>query len=1101
MTTPMQPDEILLEQGQYWRALEDVPSQSVYKDEVLLLESIRDVDNKAHTIILRPHPERRNHMATFIEQRNGEPIEVTRQLIEHRFLTNDFVRLFRLEPNYEAIRRAELARIQARIVDLQNELALSESVPTPSLQKALSAGIEEWEKNNELPEGAAKEIRETKVTGLTIGLQPEDVTSMKLKADFDHKLATIKSDWLKGKTEEISETVQSMVPFFQETAAAAISKTEDIRRYVQRLQTGIESLDLYVGTGVHVTRIREGASAPPEEKLTIMQRKLFADEELTVFQEISEMFDHTNQPDFLKALATNQQLVDQICPTPRCVVAYAITRRSIDYKDLWTNLVRNKHNKKVGLIVRDGENLFVVLSPIDSHLFAHNLFPGKAEIDKIFERKGFWRMDKEGQQITFRDLDYTDALEEHEKTAVHYKRFLILLAGLDHRENLFGEFYPGPKSLAFASMRFQNEYLRFVHDADGEGLLPKPQLKPLRAWMQEKNAFLRDGSRVAAVWNAVLDRRTAPGVVREDSRGNEYYLGTPATRASVEVAFKDGPDISVSLQIKRNGYNNAKTDEFNARIKLTRERSSQPTFLVLDNVRSSEIAAYIMDRDQREVFLSYIELFKVALVLRRQEEQEEATPRQLLLDALEEGNIATGSAALEIVDKAVISWRALNKGAKLPASPASDPTGWKQLLDTMYTVAHSDVPVQKASEYAAEKGLQPLRVVVSGKNRLRLYCAPEMAMRDDRLEDHIWTRAFDFELRGKNAEFKVIRESWAELPASITEETTLHEWPEAADWAGLKRPYSFDRKQQMLARLDEFHARFEYYTNPANFDAILADWRFKRNQSRGGYVQNPRLAIPFGMVAIKGNGGRERYVYLVLTCENVYALLRDLAKGDAARTETIRKTYVTKYERSDLAQGRFVKETTKWSIMAASVFKFESNIDVDFEFSSIATSSSIRRHTDSFNYLLADSIREWATRGWNQGCVYIPRYIDFDTLLGIDARVKTVGVEYRDLRGVTDESVIRELNGDVETKEASVVRLVQLDEDGNEPKTVPDDRDTIPRAIVGYSSTGIDQLFFTYEDAVAKLETEYERITEGRFATKSPGVERWRPKKKISTEN
>jgi hypothetical protein len=133
--------------------------------------------------------------------------------------------------------------------------------------------------------------------------------------------------------------------------------------------------------------------------------------------------------------------------------------------------------------------------------------------------------------------------------------------------------------------------------------------------------------------------------------------------------------------------------------------------------------------------------------------------------------------------------------------------------------------------------------------------------------------------------------------------------------------------------------------------------------------------------------------------------------------------------------------------------------------------------------------------------VYIPRYIDFDTLLGIDARVKTVGVEYRDLRGVTDESVIRELNGDVETKEASVVRLVQLDEDGNEPKTVPDDRDTIPRAIVGYSSTGIDQLFFTYVDAVAKLETEYERITEGRFATKSPGVERWRPKKKISTEN
>lgn len=45
-----------LQAGHYWRALVDVPDEAIDKDEVLLIESIRWVDNSAHTIIMRAHP-------------------------------------------------------------------------------------------------------------------------------------------------------------------------------------------------------------------------------------------------------------------------------------------------------------------------------------------------------------------------------------------------------------------------------------------------------------------------------------------------------------------------------------------------------------------------------------------------------------------------------------------------------------------------------------------------------------------------------------------------------------------------------------------------------------------------------------------------------------------------------------------------------------------------------------------------------------------------------------------------------------------------------------------------------------------------------------
>ncbi|MCM6361156.1 hypothetical protein M4C05_25155 [Klebsiella pneumoniae] len=45
-----------LKGGQYWRAKIAIPEQCIEQDDVLLIESLRWVDNALHTVILRTHP-------------------------------------------------------------------------------------------------------------------------------------------------------------------------------------------------------------------------------------------------------------------------------------------------------------------------------------------------------------------------------------------------------------------------------------------------------------------------------------------------------------------------------------------------------------------------------------------------------------------------------------------------------------------------------------------------------------------------------------------------------------------------------------------------------------------------------------------------------------------------------------------------------------------------------------------------------------------------------------------------------------------------------------------------------------------------------------
>jgi len=134
-----------LQAGYYWRATKPILHEGIDEGMVLLIESIRWVDDKPHTIILRPHPEKIGK-STYLEmpQEDGSVRRTYFGYGKHKFLVNDFLDAFEFEPDHQHIRGIELQNVQNRITDIQNELLDAQKDPS-LLNDFVEEGLRQWE--------------------------------------------------------------------------------------------------------------------------------------------------------------------------------------------------------------------------------------------------------------------------------------------------------------------------------------------------------------------------------------------------------------------------------------------------------------------------------------------------------------------------------------------------------------------------------------------------------------------------------------------------------------------------------------------------------------------------------------------------------------------------------------------------------------------------------------------------------------------------------------------------------------------------------------------------------------------------------------------
>lgn len=542
------------------------------------------------------------------------------------------------------------------------------------------------------------------------------------------------------------------------------------------------------------------------------------------------------------------------------------------------------------------------------------LFPSKDDQDRVF--RGV-----DGSQIKFEDVAYTAHLSSHERYALHYKRFLLLMCGLDHRMKLFGDFYEGPESLHFVTLAFQERFCRFIHDDDGAGLIESTPRQPVAEWIKEKNAYLRSGSRVLCLWHELMNPDTAPSACKE--RPGDYFdrVFTPTHPIDLKIAARIADSLCVKVEVSGGYGSRARTFACSVNLTSLSRRtwaSDSLAFLCLDTVEPEELRWYIHNREARCNHLQFIRFFKLALVHLEQERASEHDARNRMLQALTDGAIAHGEEARGIISQTVIAWRAANRGKALPLFvDGKPPAAWKGLLDQMYGLAgNGKRQAQEIEAFVRQSGYQPLRIALTGNSKFVVYAAPKANELDNRLETHAWVHRMVVE-HGKDKYVEKSRR-WVILRQVDAAETSLAEWSEIKEWYRTSVFESYETKQEILDEVTGYAGKLEPLVggiDAARHRVLAEDWFDLRSEltELSKTVVSPKLVVPVGACFFPNT---RNVSYIAVGMTNPYGWLYNNAPDDKIRAE-MRRRFIRAYlDEEDAAShhDQLIVTTSQWAL-------------------------------------------------------------------------------------------------------------------------------------------------------------------------------------------
>ena len=712
--------------GFYWTATKVCPNVAPAGDTLLLMDVI-EFEGNVHSVRLRNHP------------RSGTG---------HKDVMVDvFLDCFAPCADAESIRQREQQAVMKEVMDLQSELMATQADPQLMIE-AVRADVEKTLGQEERDEKAqsgwkGKEVAdrqadmaklhrraarrsECKANPLVApkiamasevgnligaGINESGVAELAKMAGRQAVIAGAQASWLQSKTKQIATTLEKLAPYIAERSAVALARVSGAVKMSERIRRGIESLDLYTGKGVDVFEIRAGAAALTSEPLTLIQGKRYAEEEFAAWADVDASFDYRNKQQFFDALTTNDELLDQIMPAQRCVVSVAMTRNVKEYGNSVEAMFSNMKNLLVFLLVRNGKNVHVVYSSSPSHEGAKRLFPTMDELQAPFRG---W----DGSKVSIRDIEFGEASKQFDNIALAYRRFLILLCGLDHRLQLMGTFYPPEKQMSFMTAEFQEQYFRFVADEES-GWLIGEQLPDLDTWMQSKNDMVQSGSRVHLLNDSGGVTANSPELKRRNS-----LRATPAQFETPFVAQRELGRIYLTLDAKERDYG-YRDRLATAQVKcyLSGEENSQSDstwWLCVDGITLDEVRRYRFSRIYRGMGVGYLRLFRrLESYLELEMKAQAESSAYLVASAIEHGGLSR-ELAESALGAAVRNWRASRRGVALPG--IGDKAGLSEVLTLMVPEGHVTDSVERMlSVYLAATGVTPLLLTRSGKAKLMLY--------------------------------------------------------------------------------------------------------------------------------------------------------------------------------------------------------------------------------------------------------------------------------------------------------------------------------------------------------------------------------------------
>lgn len=881
-----------------------------------LLQNLKLVDNEIHAVVLLSHPS---------ESRKKE----------YTYLVDEFLHYFELVDEKEAqkIRQEEIDRMQKEIVNLQQSMIAG----PPSDEPVALLGAE-----TRLP-------AQPSVTTMVANIQ--HIEKLSQTADKALAIATKQSNWIKEHAGLIAEKTQALLPFYQEKSSAALASTSEIMRYAANLQKGVQSIGLYTGQGVEVRRLAEGKSADPTQKLVIHREMLFMDEEYLVNLDRdpdmagadSEDFD-----DFVAQITKSKSLRDRIFPFERMVVLMRYRRNDKKYmtgNSLEAALVNdfyNQANRVQFLLVRDGENYWQIWSELTTQVIS-SLYPTNAMGNRPF--RGV-----DGTQIGLKDLNFADAKGKFDDLNQVYKNLLVLLWGLNDREQIFGPFYNPDDytSNGFMDEAFQHKYFIFWDPYEQGNIgTGRPRFDQ---WLREKNSWIRSGSRVIVMRNmlacdSALGKndmtKDQPDAIRKiDDKSYEYLIRK--TKKGLVVGVQAGRTIYPKERLKDSYYFKQTYDVVIDPETYGYDEYGSLKWLCLDMIDPADIDHYLESRLDRPRYMNFYDLL---LKTRKQLQQDAVTINPLIEKLVKAYQNAPetkeNTDAEKLARQAIQLWRCGNRGAMPPAANEDGHQKvYKTMLSSMWTIAGNNHPIEAAEQLCAAEGRKPLRLSLTGKDKFAVYATSVGDEIEERLFRHVWVTRLSCERKKDGLIVK--SKSIVLLDDKTVDEKVLHEWEDAKNHRDVKEltrlrktRYLGYGKEEQTDFIDYADIRKTYdkinsmnlefmIKDPYDLEFELEDLNYYRMKHSKNSVADLVFSQPIGIVSkneivgrtIEGFVSRSEYEYeeqgyYVLTLlDDPYVMHYRRCVNDTQRQLVISK-FIELYKRKDLQKTNLLERAGK----------------------------------------------------------------------------------------------------------------------------------------------------------------------------------------------
>ena len=252
--------------------------------------------------------------------------------------------------DYNALSGSErLAAISGSHIDPSNAPVASSLTYTDAISQKenVSAAIESLEAD-------MKSVNEAKAEGLA-----------SLQAEIDRL------------TQELEAKKRSMLDELEAKKAEMQVKLEEMENIVFKLDAEIYAIRCYTGEIVEVNQIRSGKAGKTDTPIVFYQKMRYLDEELGRIASLYNV-DFGSEKYFESILANRDDVIDAFLPAERSIALVRVSKSNTNFcKTEYPGILKayeKYHGKKVGILIRDGGNLYLSWTDDDRIFFSEDAF-------------------------------------------------------------------------------------------------------------------------------------------------------------------------------------------------------------------------------------------------------------------------------------------------------------------------------------------------------------------------------------------------------------------------------------------------------------------------------------------------------------------------------------------------------------------------------------------------------------------------------------------------------------------------------------------------------------------------------------------------------